>query len=197
VSVHVLRPVRVVAGSRRTPLVAPAAMAMLIFVFTEVMLFAGLISAFTIVRSSALAWPPPNQPRLPIEETAVNTLALMASGVLLFVANRLFRRDPARARWPLLISMLLGACFVLFQGVEWMALLRQGLTVTSSLLGSFFYLIVGLHGLHAAVALGVLATAWNRLRQEGLSPALFAAAQIFWYFVVGVWPVLYLRVYLA
>jgi heme/copper-type cytochrome/quinol oxidase subunit 3 len=73
-------------------------MAMLIFAFTEVMLFAGLTSAFTIVRSGALVWPPPGQPRLPFEQTAVNTTLLMASGVLLFIAQRAFRREPARAK---------------------------------------------------------------------------------------------------
>ena len=169
---------------------------MLIFVFTEVMLFAGLISAFTIVRASALIWPPPGQPRLPVEETAINTVALLTSGLLLFLARRVFRHEPSRARWLLLLSVLLGGFFVVFQGVEWVALIRQGLTVTSSLQGSFFYLIVGLHALHALVALGVLGYAWLRLQRGGVAPGLLAAAEIFWYFVVGVWPVLYLRVYL-
>ena len=50
--------------------------------------------------------------------------------------------------------MLLGAFFVLFQGVEWVALLREGLTLTSSTHGAFFYLIIGTHALHAVVALG-------------------------------------------
>jgi heme/copper-type cytochrome/quinol oxidase subunit 3 len=171
-------------------------MAMLIFAFTEVMLFAGLTSAFTIVRSGALVWPPPGQPRLPFEQTAVNTTLLMASGVLLFIAQRAFRREPARAKWPLLLATLLGGLFVVFQGVEWLALLGAGLTLTSSVLGSFFYLIIGLHALHAAIALGVLATAWIRLQEGRLRPELFAAAQVFWYFVVGVWPMIYLRVYL-
>ena len=46
-----------------------------LFVFTEVMLFAGLISAFSIARATAIGgmWPPPNQPRLPIATTAFNT----------------------------------------------------------------------------------------------------------------------------
>ena len=76
-----------------------------------------------------------------------------------------------------------------------MALLRAGLTMTSSVLGSFFYLIIGLHALHAVIALGVLATALIRLQEGRLRPELFAAAQVFWYFVVGVWPLIYFRVY--
>ena len=59
--------VRVVAESGRQPIVASGVMGMLMFVMTEVMLFAGLISAFSIARSSAILWPPPGQPRLPLE----------------------------------------------------------------------------------------------------------------------------------
>ena len=183
------------AGSPRTPLVGSAAMGMGIFAFTEVMLFAGLTSAFTIIRSSALAWPPPGQPRLPFEQTAVNTAALLASGVFLIFAQRAFRRDSARARGLLLLAILLGGLFVVFQGVEWVALLRAGLTMTSSVLGSFFYLIVGLHALHAVLALAALVYAWLRLQEGRLRPDLFAGIQVFWYFVVGVWPLIYFRVY--
>jgi cytochrome c oxidase subunit 3 len=93
--------------------------------------------------------------------------------------------------------VLLGTFFVLFQGAEWVALVRQGLTITSSTLGSFFYLIVGMHALHAVAALGLLAHTWLRLRKGWLVQSQLAAAQVFWYFVVGLWPILYLVVYLA
>jgi heme/copper-type cytochrome/quinol oxidase subunit 3 len=170
-------------------------MGMLIFVFTEAMLFAGFLSAFTIVRSSALVWPPPGQPRLPLSETALNTAALLASGLCLYLARRRFAVSRRRARAPLLLAMLLGAFFVVFQGVEWVAMLRQGLTLTSSTLGSFFYVIVGIHALHALAALGLLAWAWVRLARGWLASSQLATAEVFWYFVVGVWPVLYVVVY--
>ena len=188
--------IHVVAESRSEPLVANAVMGMLIFVIVETMLFAGLISAFTIIRSSAMVWPPPNQPRLPIEETALNTAALLVSGVFLSLARRSFGRDRVRTQRSLLLSMLLGAFFVIFQGVEWVALIREGLTLSSSNFGSFFYLIVGMHALHAVAALGLLAYAWIRLTRGWLASSQLAAAEVFWYFVVGLWPILYLVVYL-
>jgi len=188
--------IRVVAESQRPPLVPNGVMGMLIFVIVEAMIFAGLISAFSIIRASSMVWPPPGQPRLPLEETAVNTAALLASGVLLIVARRTFGRDPLGARAPLLAVILLGGFFVTFQGVEWVALIADGLTLTSSSLGSFFYLIIGMHALHAVAALGVLAYTWVRLRQGWLASSQLAAAAVFWYFVVGLWPILYLVVYL-
>ena len=188
--------IRVVAESRRDPLIPNAVMGMLIFVVAESMLFAGLISAFIIIRSGAAVWPPPGQPRLPLEETALNTAALLLSGLLLYAARRRYQKDRESVKTPLLLSMLLGGFFVVSQGAEWVALIRQGLTLTSSSLGGFFYLIVGIHGLHAVAALGVLAYTWSRIQRGWLASSQLAAAEVFWYFVVGVWPILYFVVYL-
>ena len=184
-------------ASRRRRIADNGVIGMLIFVGTEVMFFAGLVSAFTIGQTTAIGgWPPPGQPRLPIGATALNTAALLASGALLYVAARAYRSDPPRALKPFLASIVLGTFFVIFQGAEWVALIREGLTLTTSTHGAFFYLIVGIHGLHAVIALGVLAWAFRLLLQKNLASSVFATVQIFWYFVVGVWPVLYWRVYL-
>jgi heme/copper-type cytochrome/quinol oxidase subunit 3 len=189
-------PLRVITDPRPRPVLPSAVLGMLIFVSTEVMLFAGLISAFLILRAGAAgAWPPPGQPRLPFGETAFNTGALIASGLMLWRARRAFADSPARAVRPLAIAMVLGAFFVLFQGYEWVMMIRQGLTLTSSNHGSFFYLIVGLHGLHVLAGLSALSWAWWRLRGGFLAGSNFAAVQVFWTFVVGLWPVLYLLVY--
>ncbi|HTO53932.1 MAG TPA: cytochrome c oxidase subunit 3 [Myxococcota bacterium] len=180
----------------RAQLLPSAVMAMLIFVFTEVMLFSGFISAFTIMRGSAVLWPPPGQPRLPIEETAFNTALLVASGAVLYFARRRFTSQPQSLRRWLMVTIVLGGSFVLLQGREWAQMLGQGLTLRSSSLGSFFYLIVGMHALHAIVALGILIYAWVRLARS-VPRNVLAAAEIFWYFVVGIWPILYWRVYLS
>ena len=171
---------------------------MAVFVFTEIMLFAGFISAFVIVRSAVMPglWPPPDQPRLPFERTGLNTAALLASGVLVWTAHRaLVRRGQAAARLPLTLGLALGLLFVGLQGVEWTGLLRQGLTLQSSQVGSFFYLIIGCHALHALVALGLLTWCWLALLRGKLRASRFGAAQLFWYFVVLVWPALWLVVY--
>ena len=183
---------------RREPLVSNGVLGMLVFIFTEVMFFAGLISAHAIVRSQAAGqmWPPYGQPRLPVEETAVNTAALLVSGIVLFVAWLAFRREAQSARIPLLLSILLGSIFVFFQGLEWVALLGEGLTLQSSPYGGFFYLIVGTHALHAVAALTALVWAWVRLDRERLTRTQLATVAAFWYFVVLVWPILYWKVYL-
>ena len=187
---------RVISDPRPPPALPSAVLGMSIFVVTEAMMFAGLISAFLIVKASSTgAWPPPGQPRLPVEETAFNTVALLVSGVFLWRAKRAFEETPTSALRPLAIAMGLGAFFVLFQGYEWALMLTQGLTITSSNHGSFFYLIVGMHALHAVIGLVLLGHAFWRLQSGFLSASRFSAAQIFWLFVVGLWPVLYVLVY--
>lgn len=183
---------------RREQLIPNGVMGMIAFIFTELMFFAGLISAHTIVRSQVAGqmWPPFGQPRLPVEETAVNTAALMASGIVLVLTWFAFKRDARFARIPLLIALGLGAFFVLFQGAEWVALLGEGLTMTSSTYGGFFYLIVGAHGLHALGALIALGWTYARLDRGTLTGHQLATVSAFWYFVVLIWPVLYWRVYL-
>ena len=74
-------------------------------------------------------------------------------------------------------------------------LLASGLTLTSSPLGSFFYLIVGAHAVHAVVALLALGCAWQGMARGTLTPGFFFGTQTFWYFVVLMWPVIYARVY--
>lgn len=168
----------------------------MIFILTEIMLFAGFISAFAIARSSSDAWPPPDQPVLPIQETALNTIALLLSGVVLSYAGRRFSAEPGSALRPMALSMLLGAFFVVFQGVEWVSLLSDGLRLTTSTHASFFYVIVGAHALHAVGGLAVLVTLFARLRAGTLTDGGFRAGRLFWYFVVLLWPVLYWQVYL-
>ena len=187
---------RAISDPRLRPILPSPVLGVLLFVIAEMMMFAGLMSAFSIAKAGALGWPPPGQPRLPVEATAFNTAALLASAVFLFVANSRFARDRNLAKRPLFTAMGLGAFFVAFQGYEWISLIRQGLSLTSSNHGSFFYLIVGMHGLHAIAGLAALGMAALKLRQGRLAPSSFAATQVFWYFVVGLWPLLYFMVYL-
>ena len=187
-----------VRGLPRRGFTDHALLGMAVFVFTEVMLFAGFISAYLITRNSVPpgSWPPPDQPRLPFERTALNTAALLASGLLVWWAHRAFsRRDTRGAQASLTLAIVLGGLFVLLQGAEWVGLLRQGLTLSSSQVGSFFYVVIGAHALHAVIALGLLLWCWTGLVARRLPASRFGAAQLFWYFVVLVWPVIWTVMY--
>lgn len=182
-------------SSKRVP---NSVLGMIIFIATEIMFFAALMSAHTIAKATVMGgvWPPAGQPRLPVERTAINTAILLLSGLLLWIGNRRMNNERESGLRYVAGALAAGVTFVCLQGVEWVALLREGLTMTSSNHGAFFYLIVGTHALHAVVAIIALAWVYLLMRGGKLMQSTFTATQIFWYFVVVIWPVIYLRVYL-
>ncbi len=182
----------------RQPVLPNAVVAVITLIMTEAMFFAGMISAFVIARAGSPAglWPPPDQPRLPVEATAFNTFLLLLSGALLVVSNRKFSEAPARATNTLLVAVILGGAFLVGQGWEWVQLIGEGLTLQSSNHGSFFYFIVGSHGVHVLAGVTALAGLYFRQRAGELTQEVLWAGSLFWYFVVGVWPVIYWQVYL-
>lgn len=169
-------------------------MGALAFIFVESMLFASFISAYLIVRSGAINWPPLGQPRLPIVTTGFNTIILLVSGVLLLWSYRLFLNRGLKTvvKKLFLSALILGVSFFCIQGYEWIRLIGFGLTMKSGIYGSFFYLIIGFHGLHVLAVTTLLGMMYNRLAKQGI----FSAVLALWLFVVGVWPGLYYLVYL-
>lgn len=190
--------------NQRDDLLPSPVLGMMLFIGTEVMFFSGLISAFLVIRAGVPFWPPAGQPRLPVEATAFNTLVLLASGVAIYLAGKAQARAAgppgmASARKLVGLAAVLGTFFVLFQGYEWVRLIGYGLSLSSSLYGALFYVIIGAHGMHVVAALGFLLFIRAKLAAPGgaaSSADIFTAFRLFWYFVVGVWPVLYGLVYL-
>lgn len=184
---------------RREPLVPSIILGMLIFVISEAMLFAALLSAFMVIKAGSPNWTPPLGVSLPINATAFNTAVLFTSGVFLLLACRALHQanDWQRARVLTGWATLLGLFFVAFQGIEWSRLLYHGMTLTSGVFGACFYLLIGCHALHAIAAVIALLKQFLRFRPQHMNPHSFYAVAIFWSFVVGVWPVLYILVYLS
>jgi heme/copper-type cytochrome/quinol oxidase subunit 3 len=166
----------------------------------EVMFFAGLVSAFWVLRLAAPVWPPPLQPRLPVGITGVNTLVLLGSSIAVVAAIRALARDQRRigVRW-LQGAAGLGGLFLLVQGYEWVRLVGFGLTASSSTYGAAFYTLIGAHGVHVLAALtwlGIILGLVGRGRLAAGRMAGVRAFALYWHFVVTLWPILYVSVYL-
>lgn len=188
------------SGPAGTPKSVDPTLGVLIFVGSEVMLFAGLLSAFLVSRASASFWPPPNQPRLPIVVTGLNTLLLVLSGFTMWRVVRFLRQhDKTGAMRWMGATIVLGALFLAIQGSEWAGLIRFGLTMTSSVYGGMFYLIVGAHALHLVVAVAVLlfvaARVWRGRYEVDFRGVV--ACSVYWSFVVILWPMIYALLYLS
>lgn len=184
----------------RRPLIENAQLGMLVFLAAETMFFAGLIAAFLFLSLGAQVWPPPFQPRLPIEVTGVNSLFLFASSVTMARALRAIRRgDQTGLMRGLGQTALLGVIFLGVQGYEWVRLVRFGFTAASGAYGGTFYTLIGTHGLHVLAAVSVLLVVLVGAWRGHFSPRDHAAVRVsamFWHYVVGLWPFLYTLVYL-
>jgi heme/copper-type cytochrome/quinol oxidase subunit 3 len=175
-------------------------LAVLMLLGAEAMFFAGLIGAFLVFRIANPVWPPPFQPRLPIEVTGVNTVILLVSAITIRLGVKAIQRgDRARLVRRLSWTAAAGAIFLSIQGIEWFRLIHFGLTLSSSIYGGLFYTIIGCHALHVLGALIWLLIVWQKARAGKYTRQNYLGLQtcsMYWLFVVGLWPVLYGLVYL-
>lgn len=174
-------------------------LATLIFLVTEIMFFMALFSAYLVIRSKTGNWVPPENVTLPIAATAMNTLALLASGVLLFVTQRKLSftgQQSDSLNTTFAASILLGVWFVAYQGYEWFHLIKAGLTISSGLFAALFFVVIGSHAAHAIAGIAILVWLYSHYRKGTLKPEALRAAMWFWGLVVGVWPIIYWLVYL-
>lgn len=183
----------------RQPPISNAQLGVLIFIAFETMIFAGLVTAYWVLRSGSLAWPPPNLPRLPLAVTSVNTAMLGFSAVTMSRAVKAIRVGSQEGlRSALVATAVLGAGFLAIQGSEWVRLIHQGLTLSSGSYGGTFYALIGLHAVHAVGAviwlLVVLAMAY-RGRVSATRHASVTLCATYWYYVCALWMVLFAVVY--
>jgi len=174
---------------------------MLLLLFTETMFFAGLISAYVVDRSGFSVWPPVGQPRLPVEVTAANTVVLLLSALMIFLFNKKYSFENGAGSRNIFLpaAFFLGSLFLIIQGSEWAKLINFGLTVSSGVYGAFFYMIIGIHALHVFAGIILLFYIMYLIRQKDLSEKMktrITVCSMYWYFVVAVWPFLYVMVYL-
>lgn len=166
---------------------------MLVFVVSELMFFMALVSTLLVIKATTNVFAPPESVRLPIVTTGFNTLVLLTSGVFLVLAGRNFGSERSKSLFSL--AIITGAFFVAVQGYEWVNLIKYGMTMTSGIFGACFFLIIGIHGLHALGAIVALIACYRLYSRGTLQKEYLTAMQIFWGFVVLIWPLLYGLVY--
>ncbi|MBE7411227.1 MAG: heme-copper oxidase subunit III [Leptospiraceae bacterium] len=182
----------------KSEIIPSAYLGMIMYLFTEVMFFSALISAYIVGKAGSMVpWPPENQPRLPVEITFFNTLILIFSSFTMYFIFR--SNEKQKIQKLLLATILLGTTFLLIQGYEWVRLIGFGMTTTSNLFAGFFYTIVGAHGLHVVIGVVALSYSLYRFNQSNdlsESRVSLQAVGIYWFFVVYLWPFLYYLLYL-
>src|SRR5207249_538124 len=161
-----------------------------------IMLFAGLSSAYIVLRGVP-SWQNIELPSLLWPNTAV----LLLSSMAIELSRRAIRRNDLQSmkRW-LAAGGALGLAFLVGQLAAWRQLVNAGVYLPSTLQSSFFYILTGLHGLHllgGVVALGiVLAFAFkNRLSALRYEPLKICST--YWHVMDALWVWLFLLLLLS
>jgi cytochrome c oxidase subunit 3/cytochrome o ubiquinol oxidase subunit 3 len=128
------------------------------------------------------------------------TACLFASSATVAFALRALRGDRHHAFlawWVLTIG--LGAAFLVGTALEWYRLIvREGLTLSTNLLGTTFYSLVGFHAAHVMVGVLLLTVVAGIAQHTRLEPRDAGRVELvtwYWHFVDAVWVVVFTTVY--
>lgn len=174
-------------------------MAMWLFIIADSATFAGCLVAYGFLRNATPNWP---RPFHSITNVAIMTFILVTSSLtMLFGIDAAKSGDKAKAlRWTL-ITAALGAVFAVLHIREWLALIDEGMTLFknpwgTSLFGSSFFSITGLHLLHVTGGVVALIAVGLRYRGGRYNADDLEITGLYWHFVDLVWMFVVPLVYL-
>jgi heme/copper-type cytochrome/quinol oxidase subunit 3 len=171
------------------------------FLASEVMLFGAFISSYIVLRIGSPNFGAPDAAIMGIPLGSFNTFCLLLSSVTMAFAIKGLRKDNLKQYVSLLIlTSLLGLAFIGIKLYEYHHKIGEGLTISSSLFGSFYYTMTGLHVLHMTAGLifnMYVLTQALRGRYNSRHHERAEYASLYWYFVDAVWMVLFPLLYLV
>ncbi|TFV79142.1 heme-copper oxidase subunit III [Blastococcus sp. CT_GayMR19] len=172
----------------------------IIWLSSELMFFAGLFAMYFTARARSLEGWPPEPTELNLPYATVFTLILVASsftcqfGVFAAEQGNVY----GLRRW-FALTFVMGLTFVLGQAFEYVQLVEEGTTISSSTYGSVFYMTTGFHGLHVIGGLIAFIFLLIRSTMGRFTPAQATSAIVvsyYWHFVDVVWIGLFATIYL-
>jgi cytochrome c oxidase subunit 3 len=163
---------------------------MVLFLVSDVATFAAGFVYYAFVRAGA--WPPSELPGLLGSLVVLNTALLLASSATLHYGHRALEAgENRRFRRLLAATFVLGVLFVVGQAVEYYEfVVEEGFVVASGVFASAFYGLTGLHGLHVALGVVMLAVVTARAFRGDYAPGRDTSVRtvsLYWHFVDGVW----------
>ena len=172
---------------------------MVFFLASEAFFFANLIAAYLYLRvEHGSSYTEKELLNIPL--VIVNTVILVSSSfVLTWAVGGLKRGNNRRLAIGIGLTALMGLIFLSVQAYEYMALVNEGLTVSSSIFGSAFFTLTGFHFAHVSFGVLLLTVGLFRsLRGHFTEERHFGltATEMYWHFVDVVWVVLFLTVYI-
>lgn len=171
--------------------------AFVVFLLSESIIFLSFFVGYFVYKTTAVDWLPAGVTGLEIKEPAINTVVLVSSSFVIYIAEIFLERSQFWAfRFFLLMTIAMGSYFLIGQMIEWNNL---EFSFTSGVFGGMFYLLTGFHGLH--VLIGILLQ--TLMLGRSFFPGNYegghfgvVATSLFWHFVDVIWIVLFVLIYL-
>jgi cytochrome c oxidase subunit 3/cytochrome o ubiquinol oxidase subunit 3 len=174
-------------------------LAMWLFLGSECLLFGALITTYVLYRGASQTGPYPSDV-FDIPYTSVSSFVLLASSLTMVLSlTAAEKHDHVRMRLWLLATAFLGMTFVGGQVYEFTHFYREGLSLSTNLFGTTFFVLTGFHGVHVTVGILMLLSlvgmsSTNRLPDDPAFPVEMVG--LYWHFVDVVWIVIFTVVYL-
>lgn len=187
------RPTRSTRRSDQT-----ARVALLVTLGSETFFFGTLLAAYLYLRADQTSWPLTHAPLARLAVPGTNTLILLASALTAYFALRSVRKGRISdlVRW-LAVTLALGLVFIGGQVLEYTS---NGMQPGDQAFGGVFFTLMGFHALHLVAGILILGLALLRAHLGDFTARRHVAVQIgtwFWFYVVGVWVVLFSALYLV
>jgi cytochrome c oxidase subunit 3/cytochrome o ubiquinol oxidase subunit 3 len=163
----------------------------------ESAIFSIFVVAYLYYAGKSISGPTPAQV---LDVPWFNSVCLFSSSLTILIAEKALHQGKIR-RFGLFwfLTIALGVIFLVGTGREWYRLIyHDGLTVSSSLFGTTFYSLVGLHAFHVIVGVTgltiiLLFTLFGAVKQE--HSARVSVFAMYWHFVDAIWVVVLSVVY--
>ena len=172
---------------------------MWLFLASECLFFGSLISTYLIYRGKSLVGPYPHDV-FNIPYTSVSAFVLLMSSLTMVLALAALQRGDHRGlRIWLMATALLGIVFIGGQIFEFTVFVRDGVTLSSNLFGSTFFVLTGFHGAHVTVGVIMLLSFWVLSMRGKVSQAQSLNIEmlgLYWHFVDIVWIIIFTVIYL-
>jgi cytochrome c oxidase subunit 3 len=173
---------------------------MWLFIATELLLFGGLFTAYTIYRAKYPEMFHEQHLELNKPIGAINTVILICSSLTMALGVASIKRGKQELlRLFLSLTILFGIMFLINKYFEWGHEFRDGNYPGTSIFFSLYFMMTGLHMIHVIVGLLVLAVmlAWSftgRFSDKYNTPIELGG--IYWHLVDLIWIYLFPLLYL-
>jgi cytochrome o ubiquinol oxidase subunit 3 len=170
-----------------------------IFLITDLILFAVLFATYVVLQGRYNGGPTEAELfSVPIFVTS--TFILLTSSFTSGLAILQLQKGKVKSTvvW-LLITVLLGIAFVGLEIEEFMTMVHEGATISTSAFLSAFFVLVGTHGLHVSVGIIWMTSAAIQLARHGINDVTNRKVNIvgiYWHFLDVVWIFIFTVVYL-